>query len=142
MTREEKNKTIVLRAIEALKQGSWELFSKLHSKDFVLHEFGMEETSTSEDFEIGYRLAREELPEVQCTVEDLIAEGDKVAVRFTFWIKAQGKYDKVDDQGRIVMSTRIYIVRIAGGKIVEEWAECDIRKAIRKVITEFLRRKR
>jgi steroid delta-isomerase-like uncharacterized protein len=65
------------------------------------------------------------LPDMRYTVEDLIAEGDKVVVRFTFRATHRGEFLGVPATGKVVTVTGISISRLAGGKVVEEWAEED-----------------
>jgi predicted ester cyclase len=55
----------------------------------------------------------------------LIAEGDKVVVRFTWRATHQGEFMGVPATGIMVTMTGIYIHRLAAGKFVEDWAEED-----------------
>ncbi len=63
--------------------------------------------------------------EVKCVAEDMVAEGDKVAVRWTWSGKHTGEYMGMAPTGKKVTITGISIIHIAGGKIVEEWDEQD-----------------
>jgi steroid delta-isomerase-like uncharacterized protein len=77
----------------------------------------------------GFRFAVEMLhtsfPDLTITVEDLIAEGDKVVAR----LRAQGTHRApfrgIAPTGRVVSWTGIRIFRIADRKIVEHWANWD-----------------
>ena len=51
-------------------------------------------------------------PDMRFTIEDVIAEGDKVCVRWTYRVKAQGKQ---------VTGTGMHLFRIVSGKIEEFW---------------------
>jgi len=64
-------------------------------------------------------------PDFQLTVEDMIAEGDKVASRLTLRATHRGEFQGVPATGKQVTQTGIDIVRIAGGKVVERWSEFD-----------------
>lgn len=64
-------------------------------------------------------------PDVRVTVEDLIAEGDKVMCRFTASGTQQGEFMGIPPKGRRFTITEIRIYRIAGGKIVEHWGLID-----------------
>jgi len=64
-------------------------------------------------------------PDLHMTVEDLIAEGDKVVIRFTSMGTHKGDLMGIAPTGKQVKSTGIAIYRIVGGKVVEEWAERD-----------------
>jgi len=64
-------------------------------------------------------------PEQHVTVEDLIAEGDKVVSRYTFRATHQGELMGVPPTGRAVTVTGILITRFASGKWVEDWESFD-----------------
>ncbi len=64
-------------------------------------------------------------PDLQLTVEDMIAEGDKVAVRLSRGGTHQGVFMGVAPTGNEARWTGNTIFRIANGKIVEGWVEGD-----------------
>ena len=67
------------------------------------------------------------LADVYSTSEDTVAEGDKVAVRWTWrGTHNKGEYMGVAPTGKQATVTGISILRIVGGKIVEEWGEMDM----------------
>jgi predicted ester cyclase len=59
------------------------------------------------------------------TVEDQIAEGDKVLVRWTLRGKHTGEYLGVSPTGKEVVSTGMNLFRLVNGKIAEVWVESD-----------------
>jgi predicted ester cyclase len=64
-------------------------------------------------------------PDLHLTVEDLIAEGDKVVARFTGGGTQQGAYMNIPPTGKQMTATVIDMFRIAGSKFVEHWLEFD-----------------
>jgi steroid delta-isomerase-like uncharacterized protein len=64
-------------------------------------------------------------PDHQVTVEDMIAEGDKVVARLTVRGTHQGAFLGIPPTGKHWAFTAIDIIRIAGGKIVEHWNNYD-----------------
>ena len=64
-------------------------------------------------------------PDLHFTVEDLIAEGDKVVARLTVRGTQKGAFMGIPPTGKHVTSTAIDINRLAGGKSVEHWLEMD-----------------
>jgi steroid delta-isomerase-like uncharacterized protein len=64
-------------------------------------------------------------PDVQITVDDLIAEGDRVAARFTGQGTHKGPFMGLPPTGKPFTLTAIDILRIVDGKIVEHWGEAD-----------------
>ena len=59
------------------------------------------------------------------TVEDLIAEGDKVVARWRARATHQGEYAGVPPTGKEVEFTGISVYRIGAGKIAESWTVED-----------------
>ena len=68
---------------------------------------------------------RRRVKESVCTVEEQIAEGEKVASRFTGTSVHRGKFLGVDPTGQETGYSGIHIHRIADGKISEGWSESD-----------------
>jgi predicted ester cyclase len=64
-------------------------------------------------------------PDLRLTVEDIIAEGDKIVVRMTFRGTHQGAFVDIPPSGKQVTVTEIAILRIANGKAVEQWTNVD-----------------
>ena len=62
----------------------------------------------------------------EIAVDDLIAEGDKVAVRWTYRGTHQGEFRGIPPTGKQVTLTGITIYRTAGGKVVEERGAEDL----------------
>jgi predicted SnoaL-like aldol condensation-catalyzing enzyme len=125
MTREQKNKLLVKVAIGAMNDGDWELMAELYSPRFVQYGPGDIKPIKWADFELGCRIMKNKFPALRLAIEDIIAEGDKVAVRLKTVVtfKESHKY-KTRRLGKVEM-TEIDIMRIEGGRIVEEWCESD-----------------
>jgi predicted ester cyclase len=64
-------------------------------------------------------------PDLHFTVEDVIAEGDKVVARLTVRGTQQGAFMGVPPTGKQATSAAIDINRIANGKSVEHWLQMD-----------------
>jgi steroid delta-isomerase-like uncharacterized protein len=63
--------------------------------------------------------------EVYWSIEDLIAEGDRVVYRWTAQGVHQGEYMGIAATGKAVTMTGITILRIEHGKIAERWGSAD-----------------
>jgi steroid delta-isomerase-like uncharacterized protein len=64
-------------------------------------------------------------PDVQLTVDDMIAEGDKVVTRYTSRGSQKGAFMGIPPTGKQMTVSSIIIARFADGKIVEEWGLDD-----------------
>jgi predicted ester cyclase len=69
---------------------------------------------------------RAAFPDLRLTIEDQIAEGDKVVTRFTARGTHRGKLPGIAPTGKQVTTTAIIINRYTGGKIAESWINGDI----------------
>lgn len=65
------------------------------------------------------------VPDARTTLDDLVAEGDKVTWRWTFQGTHKGPLMGIPATGKRITLTGITIDRIAGGQIVERWHQID-----------------
>ena len=122
----EENKAIVRRFFEVgPSKGDLVAANELLSPNFSLHTplpsapgvQGIIDTITT------CRVAFEHL---DVKVEDMVAEGDKVAARFVANGIHQGSFMNLPPTGRPITMTGIEIFRIENGKIAELWAEANL----------------
>ena len=71
----------------------------------------------------GFRAA---FPDIQLTIEDMFAEGDRVAFRSTMRGTHQGVFQGIAPTGRQVTVSLIDVVRVEHGKLVEHWGGPDL----------------
>jgi steroid delta-isomerase-like uncharacterized protein len=69
---------------------------------------------------------RQAFPDLHFTVEDQVAEGDKVVTRFVFHGTHRGSLMGIPPTGRQVHMEGISIYRIADGQMQEAWVQYDI----------------
>ena len=69
--------------------------------------------------------ARAAFPDLHVTIDDLIAEGDKVAVRLTARGTPTGPFLGIEPTGKSYEIGEIHIFRIADGRIAEHWHQFD-----------------
>lgn len=111
----EENKAIIRRVIgEILNRGNLSAIDDLFAPAFV-DRSSPDQPPGPEGVKGYVSSVRAGFPDLRVDINDLIAEGDKVAVRTTW----QGSYQSGSQAGR----TMIQIFRLADGKIVEEWNE-------------------
>jgi steroid delta-isomerase-like uncharacterized protein len=65
-------------------------------------------------------------PDLRLTVEDVIAEGDKVVVRNTVTGTHRGEYMGLQATGRPVTYNEIFIFRFVNGRVAETWGVVDV----------------
>jgi predicted ester cyclase len=77
-------------------------------------------------------------PDVRYVIEDLVAEGDRVAVRWTACGTQRGSFGPVPPTGRSVTWSGIHIYRIRDGRFVEYWVEADSLGRLRQLGVELV----
>ena len=124
-TRLEENKAIVRRWFEEPGKGNWAIFNELLVPDYVWQQPGSPKPLTREETEQFIRMFFAAFPDNRYTIEDMIAEGDKVVTRYTVRGTHKGDFLGIPATGKEVAFTSILITRISESKIVEEWEESD-----------------
>jgi len=119
----EKNKAIVRRCMEELDKGNWAIFNELLTRDYVYHMPGR--SFTRDESEQFMRSLRAAFPDGRVTIEEMIAEGDKVVTRYTSSGTHKGDFMGIAATGKKVVVTGIVITRVDKGKIAEDWEEFD-----------------
>jgi steroid delta-isomerase-like uncharacterized protein len=72
-------------------------------------------------------------PDLHITIEDLIAEGDKVVSRNSVRGTHRGEYLGIPPTGKSVTYNEIFIFRFADGQIVETWGVADVLSQMRQL---------
>jgi steroid delta-isomerase-like uncharacterized protein len=122
----EENKALLRRfAEEALNRGNLDAIDEFMPPEFVEHEPLPVPGTGREAVKQFFAQMRSGLPDLQMTIEDLIAEGDRVVARFAVQGTHQGHFLGIPPTGKRAGFTGIDIVRIAGGRIVEHWGNTD-----------------
>jgi steroid delta-isomerase-like uncharacterized protein len=124
----EQYKTLVRRFIEQVyNQKRIEVLDELFAADFVNHDPAKPHVRTLDDLKQDTSAVYAALPDLQCTIDDLVAEGDKVAVRYTLRGTNRGTSAAfgTPGTGRKVTITAICIIRVAARKAVEVWSNWD-----------------
>jgi steroid delta-isomerase-like uncharacterized protein len=101
------------------------LLDELLAPTYVLHLPGRPPISGIEPAKqliVAYTTA---FPDLQLTTEDLIAEGDKVAIRNTWHGTHQGVFQGLPPTGKHVLFTGSDFFHCVDGKIAEQWADLD-----------------
>ncbi len=132
----ERNKEIVRSIFEdGLNRGEVEAIAALTADDFVDHDIHVETgiVGGPEDMRQALRAIRAGFPDIQVTIEQIVAEGDTVVVRNTWRGTHRGTFNGVAATGNKVEIQGIMIWRIADGKIAERWATIDTLAFLRQL---------
>lgn len=72
-------------------------------------------------------------PDLHITIEDLIAEGDKIVSRNTVTGTHLGEYMGIPPTGRSITYNEIFVVRFVDGRVAETWGVVDILSQLRQL---------
>ena len=121
----DENKAVVRRFIdEVFVAGRVEAVDELVADDFIPHTWGAMARGRDGLKQAMERVARG-LADVSMTVEDVIAEGDRVAVRLTSHARQVGEFMGMPPSGREYTIGEIHIFRVRDGRIAEHWHQAD-----------------
>ncbi|TET69638.1 MAG: ester cyclase [Candidatus Aminicenantes bacterium] len=123
---EEQNKEIVNRMWEVWGKGDFEAFKELLAPDYAyyLPSGSTKPRSREEVIEIG-KMLHNAFPDITFSIEELIAEGDRVIVRFIVTGTHEGEFQGIPATGNKYEHSGISISRIENGKVVEQRKEID-----------------
>ncbi len=124
----EESKAIARRVVEELfnQGGNLDAAEELFAPNYVGHEPAFGDLHGVEAVKQFAATERQAIPDLQNTIEDMVAEGDKVVTRFRGRGTHQGETEAFGPPtGNRIEVTGITIQRFAEGKIVEDWTIFD-----------------
>ena len=120
------NKALVRRLLEeSFNSGNSAVADELVAADFVDHNPLPGLPPTAEGFKQSFAVIRAAMPDMTYTIEDVIAEGDKVVVRWTTSGTNTGEMLGMPATGKKATVTGIDIFRVQDGKLAEFWLSWD-----------------
>jgi steroid delta-isomerase-like uncharacterized protein len=130
------NKALVRRWFdEVWNQGREETIDELLAADGVAHGLGDTDVDIHgpAGFRPFFRNLRCSFPDLRITIEDSMAEGERVTARVRLEGTHRGAGLGVPPTGRRIAVNGIVLVRIVGGQIVEGWNSWDQLGLLRQI---------
>ena len=124
----EENKAVVRREFEEMfnQGGNLDAAEEIYAPDYVGHEPTFGDSHGVEDARQFAADFRQAFPDIQSTIEDMVAEGDKVVTRFRARGTHQGETEDLGPPtGNRFEATGITFEQFSEGKIVEDWTNFD-----------------
>lgn len=119
----EQNQAVLRQVIaEAFNKGNYQALQDHFDPNFIEHQFGLH--PTIEGMQQDIQFLRTAFPDFALTVEDMVAEGDKVWVRMTARGTNRGGF-MVPPNGKTFEIAVFDVVRFEDGKVVEHWGAPD-----------------
>jgi steroid delta-isomerase-like uncharacterized protein len=118
-----ENKALIHHSYDLMNRGELTEYFKLLSSNYIEHlptgNMSLEQTMQGlPTFFIAF-------PDAHATIDDMVAEGDKVAARITWRGTHQGNFIGIPPTGKKFEMTNTAIFRIVNGKWAETWATVD-----------------
>ena len=117
----EENKAVVCGFIEAYNERKLHLIDAFVSPDYLDHSNNVGREGLKKLIAMGLNA----FPDWHETIEDIIAEGDKVWVRLTYTGTHKGEFMGLSPTGKKITSKAVDIYRVVNGKLVEYWNVTD-----------------
>ena len=112
---------------EGWSGGKYELAYEIISPDMVVHGAGGQSVGMGPDGLIDLiKTWRTAFPDGRMEIDDLIVEGDIVAIRNTWYGTQAAEFYGIPPSGSAVAVTSVGIDRVQGGKVTEGWGELDM----------------
>ncbi|HTK93318.1 MAG TPA: ester cyclase [Verrucomicrobiae bacterium] len=118
----EQNKAMVRRFFEEVwNHGEDDVVDEIFAPTILFNG----QSITREALKRGLAGRRAAFSDIHVTVEDQVAEGEKVSTRRTWRATHRGPYRGVAPTGKQITWTQISVVRFSHGRVVEDWAVAD-----------------
>jgi steroid delta-isomerase-like uncharacterized protein len=118
------NNALVRQFIERVfERGEMAAVDDLVAEDFVPHTYPG--TTDREGLKRAMERVSQGIADARFTIEDVIAEGDRVAVRLTSGATQVGEFMGMPPSGKHYAIEEIHIFRIRDGRISEHWHQFD-----------------
>ena len=130
----EANKALVRRWFEETDRGNLKIIDELLPEDYVDHNPPLPDLPPGrEGVRRSVTLLRAAFPDAVHTLEDQIAEGDKVMTRLTTRATFTGECLGYQPTGNMVQVSGIAVHRVVDGRLVEHWAHMDMTGFMRQI---------
>jgi steroid delta-isomerase-like uncharacterized protein len=123
----EENKAIARQVYEIVSTGDFGRAAEIVDQNAPDNELLSHDPPAKliDTFKDTFAEAREGFPDLSITIEDVMAEGDRVAARVTMRGTHLGEFQGIAPTGKRVEVKAMDMFRISNGKIVEHWGHAD-----------------
>ncbi len=122
----ERNKAVVRRFVEEVQNNKdFAVYDELNAEDFVNLSSPPGIPPDREGGKIYLSGFLSAFPDAHFTIDDMVAEGDRVVTKKTFTGTHTEALGEIPATGKHVIMTYVDILRLRDGKIVEHWLSMD-----------------
>jgi len=128
------NKDLVRRFYkEVYVDWNMALVDEAVSPRFISHDWPESGPTGPQAFKDYYAAIRRAVPDARYEVDDLIAEGDRVVVRWRLLGTHEGEFQGIAPTGRAITLEGIAIYRVDDGKLMERWVVSDLHGVLEQI---------
>ncbi|HTP18046.1 MAG TPA: ester cyclase [Solirubrobacteraceae bacterium] len=130
----EQNKALVRRIIdEAWNRGDLAIVDETFAADYTEHNPRPGQATGIEGYKGGITMLRTAFPDLSLDLQEILAEGDRTAVRYTLHGTHEGGLMGLPASGRRVASDGMVFARFENGKVVERWGVQDMLTLLQQI---------
>jgi predicted ester cyclase len=122
----EENKALVLQLMHLQENGDLNTADQFIAHNWVNHDPSMPPLQGYEGFKQLNTQFRSAFPGFRMEIEDILAEGDKVAGRIRFRATNTGSFQGMPPTGKAVDVTGAGIFRVVDGRVTDNWVNFDM----------------
>lgn len=128
----EENKAAIRQLYDAMNQRDWEALERAFAPDYVHHSSPEHDMSLDQlrQVMVGFTTA---FPDLHAEIDELIAEGNKVMVRWTQRATHSSEFMGIPPTGKHITWSGINIFRVVDGKIMEDTPYWDFSVILRQL---------
>ena len=124
-TPEEQNEALVRQVLELMNDRNLDAAFELYAPDYIYHGPGGQELRGRDGIRELWMVFLDAFPDLHSTVDDVIAKGDKLVLRWTIQGTHTGEFLGNPPSNKQMSLPVIEIFRIADGQLVEAWDQYD-----------------
>lgn len=131
----EQNKTSVRRVNkEFIEGGNMDTFNEIFAPDFINHTAppGMPQDPGGVVYFFNHFL-KAAFPDLKVEIHDMVAEGDKVTTRKSFYATHKGEFLGVPPTGKEVVMDVIDMIQLHDGKFIAHWGILDLHSVMAQI---------
>lgn len=130
----EKNITLVKRLFEEVwNKGNLSLVDEFLAADFVDYNRPPDAPDGREGYKAGVNMIRTAFPDFHFTLDQILAEDNRVAIRLTGSGTHKGDFLGISPTGKQVTLGSMTFIHIKNGKLAERWGISDIPRVIQQL---------
>jgi steroid delta-isomerase-like uncharacterized protein len=130
----EENKTLTRRVVEEVwNRGNLDVVDEAFAPDYQEHNPRPGQEPGIEGYKGGVSMMRNAFPDLFLDIQDIIAEGDRVALRYTLQGTHDGELMGLGATGQRVSSDGMVFARFDNGRVVERWGIQDMLTLLQQI---------